>query len=262
MSKNIHWKKRPHFLINNCPITAAGLLIIDYEKHKCLLQYIPEKNKYDDFGGKVDIKDNTIIDTIVREVYEESNKLIGSENNPIDFSKIYFCYMKKCKYLLAVIESKYINIDKNLKIYGKIETHTNINRLFKWVNIFKILSWEKKVNRRLEYYFNNEFCKNFTPYFKYNFKYDLIPQYIKKPIESIIEKPETSLEKTPETLPEKTPESDNLSVKIIQTPELTPESIYEIEEIQENEYSWKYFVLIGSILGLTIGGVRLFLKKN
>ena len=60
------------------PILAAGVLFIKEENGKkyVLMQKVIEKNKsdqYSDFGGKIDLKDDIIVDTVSRELGEELN---------------------------------------------------------------------------------------------------------------------------------------------------------------------------------------------
>ena len=69
-------KKRKCFYYedsNEKPILAAGVLFIKEENGKkfVLMQKKTEKDKqdeYSDFGGKIDIDDNIVVDTIAREL--------------------------------------------------------------------------------------------------------------------------------------------------------------------------------------------------
>ena len=72
------------------------------------MEYNSNKDRWDDFGGKVEFEDDTIIHTIIRELYEESNKLIGDERNKINLSNAEFFYVKQAKYILAVLDSNSI----------------------------------------------------------------------------------------------------------------------------------------------------------
>ena len=155
------FNQRPHFIMNNKKITAGGLLIMDFDNDKCLLQYTTKKNRFEDLGGKVDKEDDTIVHTIIRELYEESNKLIGSENNQVNFKNTQFFYIKECKYILAVIDSKNINIEKDLLKYGIIEEHTELDRYLVWIDIKNILNNKVTINPRILHYFNDT-CENVT----------------------------------------------------------------------------------------------------
>jgi len=155
------FNKRPHFIVNKRVITAAGILIIDYKNNRCLLQYNTLKNRWDDFGGKVEFEDDTILSTMIRELYEESNKLIGNKINQICFKDVQFFYIKKAKYVLAVLDSKNIKIEDDLKQYGLIEEQTNIERYVKWVDCDAILNNKNNLNPRLLHYFHNT-CEDIT----------------------------------------------------------------------------------------------------
>ena len=149
------FNQRPHFIMNNLKVTAGGLLIMDFENDKCLLQYTTKKKRYEDLGGKVEYDDDTIVHTIMRELYEETNKLMGSKNNKISFKNVQFFYIRQAKYILAVIPSKDLHIETDLKKYGMIEKHTNFSRYLVWVDIKNIMEKTVEVNPRIMHYFNN-----------------------------------------------------------------------------------------------------------
>lgn len=162
------FNKRPHFILNKRAITAGGILIIDFKNGRCLLQYNSNKDRWDDFGGKVEFEDDTIIHTMTRELYEESNKLIGGETNKINFSNADFFYIKEAKYILAVLNCNSIKIDKDLTKYGSLEIHTNIERYVKWVDCSAIMNNENNlnINPRLIHYFRNT-CESVTYFFDF-----------------------------------------------------------------------------------------------
>ena len=120
---------RKTFYLNgdkNCPIMAGGVLFYKYEENEIKVLVINKNNRYEDFGGKIDSKkDKNIIDTISREVAEESNNLFQNDyiikklksSNPI--------YLKDSKYLLYVLEleKEYPEDD-----FSNREYHTNCFR--------------------------------------------------------------------------------------------------------------------------------------
>lgn len=160
------FNQRPHFIMNKKKITAGGLLIMNFETEKCLLQYSTKKNRFEDLGGKAEYTDDTIIHSIVREVYEESNRLIGAEDNKISFKNAQFFYIHEAKYILVVIDSKDINIETDMKKYGIIEEHTNFERYLNWIDIPNILENKVEVNPRILHYFNNT-CENVSYLFDF-----------------------------------------------------------------------------------------------
>lgn len=138
---------------NNRQVTAAGVLIHDAENDRYLLQYMPKTGRFDDFGGKVEWEDDTVLHTILRELYEETNGLMCNKSNPIKFRNAKFHYIKNSKYLLVVIDSRNINIEKDLNHYLNNETCTNINRKLVWV--YKNEMDGIQLNPRLKPYFDN-----------------------------------------------------------------------------------------------------------
>ena len=149
------FNQRPHFIMNNLKVTAGGLLIMDYDNDKCLLQYTSKKSRFEDLGGKVEYDDDTIVHTIMRELYEETNKLMGSKNNKISFKNVQFFYIRQAKYILAVIPFQDVHIETDLKKYGMVEEHTNFDRYLVWVDIKNIMEKKVEVNPRIMHYFNN-----------------------------------------------------------------------------------------------------------
>ena len=80
IQKGTNMKRKCFYYEENTekPILAAGVLFIKEENGKkyVLMQKVIEKDKpdqYSDFGGKIDLKDDIIIDTISRELGEELN---------------------------------------------------------------------------------------------------------------------------------------------------------------------------------------------
>lgn len=112
-------------------VSAAGCLfykVVNDEKYVLLISYAdPNWPKLDDFGGQVDSSDNSVYDTMKREVSEETNGLIDLDEHKI--SKVF--YTPKSKYCLGLIE-----VDKDsfedTTIFGTVETTDNIKRTIKW----------------------------------------------------------------------------------------------------------------------------------
>jgi|694.fasta_scaffold146404_3 hypothetical protein len=134
---------RPTFYLDNNkekPIRAGGVLI--YKMNGDDLEVLISENEhsygivYEDLGGCTDNEDFNYIDTIVREAYEESNKLIKRkalrrqiENN------ISYLYSEKAKYVVYIVEAtkkqeKMVSAD-----FGDKEEHDGFNRKIKWIKI-------------------------------------------------------------------------------------------------------------------------------
>lgn len=126
---------RPTFYYNNESdnrIRAAGLLIYRFTKHMLEPEYlmINSKGKYEDFGGKTDIIDSCIDDTVIREADEESNGVIDKESITKRIKNSNPVYCNRSKYLVYVIRvNKYYNPTE----FGDREIHDNIPRTVEWV---------------------------------------------------------------------------------------------------------------------------------
>ena len=131
-SKNAFQKKidRPTFYTKTKkPIRAGGVLFVKDGEY--LLQKKSKKNgfQYSDFGGKTDISDKDIIDTIIREVQEETNNQILLTRNQLNKAKKK--YLPKSKYLLFVIKTKR-SFKKEIDQMGTQEINTDIMRTVEW----------------------------------------------------------------------------------------------------------------------------------
>ena len=148
-------KKRKCFYYedsNEQPILAAGVLFIKKEKGKdfVLMQKVIEidkLDKYSDFGGKIEEKDNSIIDTIARELGEELNeglyKIVKKENIYLDTTEelknlilqniVKLIYQKTAKYFVIIVKlPKDIMLD--FEKIGNHEESDKINRTVHWIS--------------------------------------------------------------------------------------------------------------------------------
>ncbi|QKF94239.1 hypothetical protein QKU48_gp0781 [Fadolivirus algeromassiliense] len=147
-------KNRPTFYLDDDDekeLRAGGVLfykfnpsIADFE-----LLMIYARNNYEDFGGCTDNKDKNILDTVSREVEEESNGIFKKDfikNNIKDMDPI---YIKHCKYALYVME---LEDDVNPDDFGDKEIHDNIDRIVEWIpySKFNDLDFINKLNFRLK----------------------------------------------------------------------------------------------------------------
>jgi len=137
---------------NEKPILAAGVLFIKEEKGKrfVLMQKVIEKDKpdkYSDFGGKIEVKDDTIFDTIARELGEELNeglyKKVKKENIYLDAPEelknlilqniVKLIYQKTAKYFVIIAKlPKDIILD--FEKIGNHEELDKINRTVHWIS--------------------------------------------------------------------------------------------------------------------------------
>jgi len=145
-------KERKCFYFDNDtekPILAAGVLFVKEEKGKkyVLMQKKKEKQKqdeYSDFGGKIDLKDQTTVETIARELGEELNygiydsKKIYLDNikdlkNLIQENIIKSVYQERAKYFVIIAQLPE-NISLDFAIIGDSEKLDKINRTVEWIS--------------------------------------------------------------------------------------------------------------------------------
>lgn len=108
---------RPTFYYNGKPLRAGGCLfyVVKDGKREYLLRNTKwPKPNWSDIGGKTDRVDENILDTIVREVAEETNFQLFGEHDQIaaesalyehfDRATMEMYYGEKSKYMLVVCE--------------------------------------------------------------------------------------------------------------------------------------------------------------
>ena len=143
------------FYNSNKQVRACGIVLSYMDKYgpSYLIrkEWKHSKVLYCDIGGKTDPRDKCLLDTLMREVLEETNfKLFGNHSYKkchrilFDFlnnSKLEFYYVSKSKYLIVKIISDYRSLPRYLKYFrklpmkrfGKIEKTTGMKHHFKWL---------------------------------------------------------------------------------------------------------------------------------
>lgn len=149
---------RPTFYtIDNEPIRACG--VIFYKKNKLtgdikiLIEY--SNNIYEDIGGKTDILDKDIYDTIIRETIEETNGVITKQIiDKYILANHHLIYVSKAKYILMLVEANndIINIDN--RRYGTVEKLTGKIRQFQWINYNRLKHSTVPFNERVWFVHN------------------------------------------------------------------------------------------------------------
>ena len=118
-------------------VSALGALFYSRQKKSFLMQFVPDeksgKIRLTDFGGKVDSGDNTIIDSLRREVSEETNRVFPAEYDFLQ-NLVHF-YLEKCKYLLLICQAppEFESIDPSQ--FGTSEDGSSIKRTVEWVSV-------------------------------------------------------------------------------------------------------------------------------
>ena len=124
---------RPTFDYNGKPVRAAGLLI--WTKYNGCIHRLFRKieGKFEDIGGKTDLKDKSYKDTMIREVCEETHGKLFSENHTTeDCAKILQELVEKSwpedieynplsKYILYKLEVHPNILNQNMKRFGLSE---------------------------------------------------------------------------------------------------------------------------------------------
>lgn len=149
--KNKNNKSRPTFYIDENEIRAGGILFYRYVNHQdsnstCKSKSIEvllslKQNRYEDIGGKTDSVDQSIFDTISREVQEETNGLITSYHvqkqlqKQVAFERTSSHYIIHGKYLLYIIQANSFERKLSSLDFGETELLFDIPRTMHWIPI-------------------------------------------------------------------------------------------------------------------------------
>ena len=113
--------------------------IILYHNGKILMQKTKDNDYWEDFGGKTDKEDKTIIETAYRECEEESNKVITKEflselidKNP---DKCHYLLQSNSYFIYLIFISRKDKEYLKKKDFGDIEKHDKIKREVSWVDL-------------------------------------------------------------------------------------------------------------------------------
>ena len=139
------------------PIKAGGSLLYKVNHTTkdidLLLIRNTQKDKYEDFGGRVDDQDTCIKETIAREVEEESNRIFKRKNVVKKLRTKNSVYFKNSKYVIFItaLSKRHLNID--VSKFGSRETHDCLDRTVEWVPFskYKQNSFIKSLNFRLKF---------------------------------------------------------------------------------------------------------------
>ena len=115
------------------PVTAGGVMIYKYVQNKIMLLIIETEGKYEDIGGKIDPEDDDIYSAVAREVQEETNEQIMSDDIIDRLKLATYVYMPKSKYVIYIVEAT--DIEKKLKKvdFGDMEYHDAFPRTIGWI---------------------------------------------------------------------------------------------------------------------------------
>lgn len=123
--------------------TSAGVCFFTNDK----IMLIEKNNgKYEFLGGKVDKKDKNLLDTAIRESFEESNGHVltsGLDNKIDDLFEYVYANNPGYLYWYPFINNRFalffIRLHDNMvydsRVYGKKEYYENIKRTIVWLDI-------------------------------------------------------------------------------------------------------------------------------
>jgi ADP-ribose pyrophosphatase YjhB (NUDIX family) len=117
-------------------VSACGIL---FYKKTCngvellLISYgDPNWPKFDDFGGRVDTIDESIFDTMARELFEETNEVIEKKHVYDNISRnIYYTPNSKYCLLLVEVDEEFYS---DTTVFGDFENADKIRRTISWHN--------------------------------------------------------------------------------------------------------------------------------
>jgi hypothetical protein len=149
------------FYLNNdkeCPVKAGGVLFYKYNnKNELKVLVINKNNRYEDFGGRIESrKDRNIIDTVSREVAEESNNIFQNDYISEELNKLQPIYIKDSKYLLYVIE---LDKEYSEKSFSDMEYYSKCFRNVEWLLFENFIT--KSIHPRIRICKNEKFINNF-----------------------------------------------------------------------------------------------------
>ena len=127
-----------------------------------LIKYAdPNWPRLDDFGGQIDVKDNSVDEAIHREMFEETNGILSFNELRNKYkSSCKSFYNRKSKYYFYTIRVEN-DFSTDTSVYGDLEKHENIKRTINWYD-FK--SNKKQLAYRLFC------CDELTNYFESELK--------------------------------------------------------------------------------------------
>lgn len=134
------------------PITAGGVLIYKNFGGKLKFLVIDSRNMYEDIGGKIDQEDNTIYDTVAREVEEETNGQIKAKNIVNRVKNAPYIYTPRSKYVIFIVQASSREELLKKEDFGDMEIHDNFKRYIGWIEKSILLTPEiikTKLNPRM-----------------------------------------------------------------------------------------------------------------
>ena len=128
MKKKIIFQKKEFF--------GGGIIL--YHGKKLLLQKVDNRDFWEDFGGRTDRKDKSILETSFREAKEESNGILNEEflkeQIQKNKSKCYYILNDNKYFIHMIYVTRKTKEELNSSLFGSKECHDGINRKVEWVS--------------------------------------------------------------------------------------------------------------------------------
>ena len=130
-------------------ISAGGILfvkIVDGKTYLLLISYQdPNWPLLDDLGGRTEVTDTSIFETIDREVAEETNDIIKVDSQNLECMRV---YIPKSKYLCLIVK---VDPDAYLDtcVFGTFESTDKIHRTIEWHELTNEL--KPKLSQRIQH---------------------------------------------------------------------------------------------------------------
>jgi 8-oxo-dGTP pyrophosphatase MutT (NUDIX family) len=106
-------------------------------------------DRYEDIGGKTDFSDSDELDTVSREVNEETNLIISEQIIKQQLYNSKCIYIPHGKYILYFIHANSYESGLTKECFGDKELHDNIPRTIDWVNIENLINNKLNIHPRL-----------------------------------------------------------------------------------------------------------------
>lgn len=137
--------ERPTFYYNRQEIRGSGILFYYLYRGRRFYLFRREHGRWCDIGGKTDQRDKSPLETAVRECCEETNGHMFDERHSkvecyeecmrlIRRDRPVVLYSPRAKYLVHVVRIS-PELGRNMKRFGRIETHTNQKHFFKFMTV-------------------------------------------------------------------------------------------------------------------------------
>jgi 8-oxo-dGTP pyrophosphatase MutT (NUDIX family) len=126
---------RRHFLFQGKPVFAAGVILSKFVDGQLQLLLQEKKGGFQDLGGKVEVGDTTVLDTIAREASEETNGLLDKEDlkSRLSTDEKEYYYVAHSKYLFTILPATEKESVLEEGAFGSKEEGQGYERLIKWI---------------------------------------------------------------------------------------------------------------------------------